>query len=73
MSVTKPGYMTCHYCMHNAGVKNGFTKCLKKKKVIDRNGEPECDDYDGSDMPGKVLSLEQFNARIKQSNETRKR
>lgn len=65
--------MKCHYCKHNAGVKNGFTKCLKKKKEVDRNGEPACDDYDGSDMPGRILTTDEFKARIKQSNETRNR
>lgn len=59
--------MTCHRCKFSAGVKNGKTKCLKKKREVDRTGDAACNDFDGSEMPGKVLTIQEFNKRIKQA------
>ena len=56
------GLRFCHRCKHNAGVSNSHTKCFAMKKNVMMNKEiRKCGFFDGSELPGKVLSLVEFN------------
>lgn len=63
--MAKNGLSQCHRCTHNAGVQNGYVKCFFFEKEVYRLNQDECLDQDGSEMPGKVLSKEEFKKEIK--------
>lgn len=65
------GLFQCNRCKFNAGVNSGSVRCLLMKKVVYMPDDKHCKLQDSTTKPGKVLRMDEFLKKIKESQHVR--